>query len=59
MLSGAMLIVYIGLKETIHEGGTWRIRKPEKASVIEVFQVEESGYGDILSSAFVNWRTRP
>ncbi|KAJ6120209.1 hypothetical protein N7523_004489 [Penicillium sp. IBT 18751x] len=45
------------LKQTIHEDGTWRIRKQEKSPVIEVFKVEGSGHGDILSSAFTAWRS--
>ncbi|KAI9369789.1 RAI1 like PD-XK nuclease-domain-containing protein [Aspergillus egyptiacus] len=44
------------LKSTIQEGGTWRLRKAERSSVIEVFKVEESGTGDILSEAFLAWR---
>ncbi|OJJ52592.1 hypothetical protein ASPSYDRAFT_164387 [Aspergillus sydowii CBS 593.65] len=45
------------LKSTVQEGGTWRLRKQEKSSVIEVFQVEESGTGDILSQDFLSWRS--
>ncbi|KAL4776196.1 RAI1 like PD-XK nuclease-domain-containing protein [Aspergillus nidulans var. acristatus] len=45
------------LKSVIKEGGTWRLRKVEKSSVIEVYQVEESGTGDILSQAFLSWRS--
>ncbi|KKK22463.1 hypothetical protein P175DRAFT_0503493 [Aspergillus ochraceoroseus IBT 24754] len=44
------------LKSTIQEGGTWRIRRLEKSSVIEVFKMEESGMGDIISPAFAAWR---
>ncbi|KAL8781716.1 MAG: hypothetical protein Q9194_000220 [Teloschistes cf. exilis] len=40
-------------------GGVWRIRKREKGPVIEVFKVEESGHGDILSPDFIEWRTHP
>ncbi|KAF9892179.1 decapping endonuclease targeting mRNA [Aspergillus nanangensis] len=47
------------LKSTIQEEGTWRIRKSEKSSVIEVFKIEESGTGDIISSSFAAWRTAP
>jgi hypothetical protein len=47
-----------GLKTVITGEGVWRIRKREKVPVIEVFQVEEKGYGDILSPAFVEWRTK-
>ncbi|KAJ5204033.1 uncharacterized protein N7498_004912 [Penicillium cinerascens] len=45
------------LKQTIQEDGIWRIRKQEKSPVIEVFKVEDSGHGDILSSAFTSWRS--
>lgn len=48
----------LGLKSTISQDGTWRIRKAEKSPVIEVFQVEESGHGDILSSEFTDWRSK-
>lgn len=50
---------FTGLKENIHEDGTWRIRRRERSPVIELFKVEESGYGDILSADFVEWRTGP
>ncbi|RMJ26734.1 hypothetical protein PHISP_02388 [Aspergillus sp. HF37] len=45
------------LKQTIRDDGTWRIRKPEKSPVIELFKVEEHGSGDILSPAFTAWRS--
>ncbi|KAI4207351.1 MAG: hypothetical protein LQ346_000600 [Caloplaca aetnensis] len=45
------------LNGTIKEdGGVWRIRKRGKVPVIEVFKVEESGCGDILSNEFIKWR---
>ncbi|KAL8808880.1 MAG: hypothetical protein Q9200_003924 [Gallowayella weberi] len=46
------------LKGTITEDGVWRIRKREKATVVEVFRLEETGHGDILSQEFVEWRSR-
>ncbi|KAJ5718693.1 decapping endonuclease targeting mRNA [Penicillium malachiteum] len=46
------------LKGTIKEEGVWRIRKQGKSPVIEVFKVEDSGYGDILSPGFKAWRTQ-
>lgn len=46
-----------GLKQTINQEGTWRIRKKEKSPVIEVYQVEEQGHGDIISPAFKAWRS--
>lgn len=54
MLTGSLT----GLSATITEdGGIWRIRKREKVPVVEVFKVEESGYGDILLKDFVEWRS--
>jgi hypothetical protein len=47
----------IGLKPVITEDGVWRIRKREKVPMLEVYKLEESGYGDILSENFVRWRT--
>ncbi len=38
--------------------GVWRIRRKERASVIEVFKLEEAGHGDILSDEFINWRIK-
>lgn len=46
------------LKATVTEEGTWRIRKREKVPYLEVFKVEESGTGDILSKTFLDWRTQ-
>lgn len=45
------------LKGNINTDGVWRIRKREKSPVLEVFRLEEGGTGDILSGAFVEWRT--
>lgn len=44
------------LKQTISTDGVWRIRKREKTPVIEVFKMEETGTGSILSDSFVEWR---
>lgn len=44
------------LRATITEGGTWRIRKREKTPLLEVFKLEETGTGDILSQSFLDWR---
>ena len=38
--------------------GVWRIRRKEWASVIEIFKLEETGHGDILSDEFINWRIK-
>ncbi|KAI9782788.1 MAG: decapping endonuclease targeting mRNA [Peltula sp. TS41687] len=40
----------------VEEGGVWRIRKRENESTIDVFRLEETGYGDVLSADFVQWR---
>ncbi|KPI42515.1 Decapping nuclease rai1 [Cyphellophora attinorum] len=45
------------LKTIITSEGTWRIRKRERSPDLEVFKVEETGTGDILSEAFLRWRT--
>ncbi|KAA8643198.1 hypothetical protein EYZ11_012540 [Aspergillus tanneri] len=45
------------LRITIHEEGVWRIRKPEKSSIIEVFKMVDSGTGDIISPSFSAWRS--
>jgi RAT1-interacting protein len=46
------------LKATIIGDGVWRIRRKERSSTIEVFKVEETGHGDILSDEFINWRIK-
>jgi RAT1-interacting protein len=38
--------------------GVWRIRRKERADAIEVFKLEETGHGDILSDEFINWRIK-
>lgn len=54
--SGLLTNVCAGLKQVVQGEGVWRIRKLEKSHVIEVFKIEESGHGEILSSAFKTWR---
>lgn len=44
------------LKDTITSEGTWRIRKRERSPNLEVYKVEETGTGDILSESFLAWR---
>jgi len=44
------------MKTTITEDGVWRIRRKERSPTIEVFRLEETGHGDILSDEFINWR---
>ncbi|KAK0627033.1 RAI1 like PD-XK nuclease-domain-containing protein [Immersiella caudata] len=46
------------LRETITEGGVWRIRRLPKSQHIEAFKFEEAGHGDIITENFTNWRTK-
>ncbi|KAL8771337.1 MAG: hypothetical protein Q9209_003243 [Squamulea sp. 1 TL-2023] len=54
----ATFLEFEGLKSIIVGDGVWRIRKKEKATVIEVFKIEESGHGDVLSQYFFTWRSK-
>ena len=54
---GLVLIMWTGLKTVITTDGVWRIRKRERVPKVEVYKVEQSGHGDILSENFVRWRT--
>ncbi len=61
MWSGDACIAFTGaflqwLSQTITTDGVWRIRKRPNIPVLEVFKVEETGHGDILSRSFVEWR---
>ena len=47
------------LKDTISTDGVWKIRRHEKSPRIEVFKVEETGHGDIISQDFLAWRRDP
>lgn len=47
-----------GLKGVITDEGVWRIRRNGQSPVIEVFKVEETGHGDIISDEFKNWRIK-
>ncbi|CAK7210922.1 decapping endonuclease targeting mRNA [Sporothrix bragantina] len=38
--------------------GVWRIRRRPGSPEIEVFQVEETGHGNILPDTFLNWRIK-
>lgn len=45
------------LKHTINTEGVWRIRKLAKSPEIELFRIEATGTGSILSDSFIEWRT--
>ncbi|KAI9677619.1 MAG: decapping endonuclease targeting mRNA [Caeruleum heppii] len=38
------------------EGGVFLIRRPPRSPTIEVSQIEDTGFGDILTPEFVRWR---
>ncbi|KHO01533.1 Protein RAI1 [Metarhizium album ARSEF 1941] len=46
------------LQTTINDEGVWRIRRRPASPTIEVFKVEETGHGSILSEEFKNWRIK-
>lgn len=46
------------IKASITGDGVWRIRRKERSSTIDIFRVEETGHGDILSDEFINWRIK-
>nr|RBQ84511.1 hypothetical protein FVER53263_07916 [Fusarium verticillioides] len=46
------------LTENINDEGVWRIRREPQSPTIELFKVEETGHGDILSDEFKNWRIK-
>jgi RAT1-interacting protein len=48
----------LGLTATINDEGVWRISRKPQAPAIEVYKVEETGHGDILSDDFKNWRIK-
>lgn len=51
-------VALLGLKSTISSQGIWKIKRKEKSSEIEVYRVEESGHGNILTDEFLKWRSR-
>ncbi|KAF7548952.1 hypothetical protein G7046_g8497 [Stylonectria norvegica] len=46
------------LVQTVNEEGVWRIRRRPQSPTVEVFKVEETGHGSILSEEFKNWRIK-
>ncbi|KAK0739844.1 RAI1 like PD-XK nuclease-domain-containing protein [Apiosordaria backusii] len=51
-----------GIQQTIRadpqQTGVWRIRLQKRPKAIELFKVEETGHGKIVTEEFVNWRTK-
>jgi RAT1-interacting protein len=46
------------LSKTITDEGVWRIARRGGSSTIEVYKVEETGHGNIISDEFKNWRIK-
>lgn len=46
------------LKATVVGDGVWRIQRKERSPTIEVFRIEETGHGEILTDEFINWRIK-
>ncbi|CZR59130.1 related to RAI1-nuclear protein that binds to and stabilizes the exoribonuclease Rat1p, require [Phialocephala subalpina] len=46
------------IKASITGDGVWRIRRQERSSTIDIFRVEETGHGEILSDEFIDWRIK-
>jgi RAT1-interacting protein len=46
------------LKGTITSEGVWKIRRSQRSPTLEVFKVEPSGTGDILTTEFLEWRNQ-
>ena len=44
------------IKSVVTDEGVWRLRKLEKLSKLELFKLEETGHGSILSDSFLQWR---
>ncbi|KAK7416566.1 decapping endonuclease targeting mRNA [Neonectria magnoliae] len=46
------------LTKTVNDEGVWRITRQPQSSTIDVFKVEETGHGNILSDEFKDWRIK-
>lgn len=46
------------LRHKIDDDGVWRIRRRARSQHIEVYKVEETGHGKILTDDFINWRIK-
>lgn len=44
------------IKTVVTGDGVWRLRKLEKSPTLELFKIEETGHGGILSESFLQWR---
>lgn len=48
----------VGLRGVITDDGVWRIGRKPRSGIIEVWKVEETGHGRILTDDFINWRIK-
>lgn len=46
------------IRASIDDDGVWRIRRKPRSPVIEMFKIEETGHGRILTDEFINWRIK-
>ncbi|KAB5575971.1 dhp1-interacting protein [Coniochaeta sp. 2T2.1] len=46
------------LRTVINDDGVWRIRRKPRSPIIEIWQVEETGHGKILTDDFINHRIK-
>ncbi|CAH0024279.1 unnamed protein product [Clonostachys rhizophaga] len=46
------------LTQNINDEGVWRISRKPQSPIIEVYRVQDTGHGDILSEEFKNWRIK-
>ncbi|KAK1770589.1 Dhp1-interacting protein Din1 [Phialemonium atrogriseum] len=46
------------LRSVVNDDGVWRIRRKPNSPTIDVFKVEETGHGKIVTDEFINWRIR-
>lgn len=47
-----------GIRTSIDDDGVWRIRRKPRSPAIEMFKIEETGHGRILTDEFINWRIK-
>lgn len=47
-----------GLRQTVNDEGVWRIQRRPQSPTIEVFKVDDTGHGEILSDEFKDWRIK-
>ena len=51
-----VVLTVVDLRNTITSDGVWRIRHKQKAASVEIWKMEDSAHGNILSPDFKSWR---